>query len=233
MRSYKYLSFITSMFVTVLLASNVLSAAKVIDLRASIGPVALIFDAGTLVFPLSYIFGDILTEVYGFRASRRVIWTGFGALALLALFVWIAGMLPGEAAWEGYAGQAAYDAVLGGVSGLAVASLAAYLAGEFVNSYVLARMKVMTRGQWVWSRTITSTLAGQAVDTSVFIGIATVMGVFLPEQVVGLMVTNYVLKVGIEVVMTPLTLMVIRWLKRAEGEDVYDRGIQFNPFRLD
>ena len=232
MRSYRHLNTISGLFITVLLLSNLLSSAKIIDLGASIGPVPLIFDAGTLVFPISYIFGDILTEVYGYRASRRVIWMGFAATALMGAFVWLAGMLPGEAAWEGYAGQAAYDAILGGISRLVVASLLAYLIGEFVNSYVLAKMKIATNGRWVWSRTITSTLAGQIADTGVFIGVATLLGVFSTDQFVGLVLTNYVLKVGIEVVMTPLTLRVIRWLKSSEQEDYFDRDTDFNVFHI-
>jgi uncharacterized integral membrane protein (TIGR00697 family) len=231
-RNYRYLDVITAIFVTVLLLSNLLSSAKIIDLGISLGSVALIFDAGTLVFPISYIFGDILTEVYGYRTSRRVIWLGFAASALMAGLVWLAGVLPGEAAWESYAGQSAYDAILGGISGLVVASLAAYLAGEFANSYVLARMKVATSGRFLWARTIGSTIVGQAVDTTVFIGIATLLGVFRADQMVGLIITNYLLKVGIEVFFTPLTLMIIPWLKRAEQSDPYDRDTNFNPFRL-
>lgn len=232
-RHYKYLDLIMVLFVTVLLLSNLLSSAKIIDLGLSIGPLPLAFDAGTLVFPISYIFGDILTEVYGYRRSRRVIWSGFGATALMGLFVWLAGVLPGETFWEQSVGQDAFNAVLGGVSGLVVASLVAYFMGEFSNSYVLARMKVATKGRWVWMRTIGSTLVGQAIDTVTFFTIATALGVFPPELLVTLMVTNYILKVGLEVIMTPLTLQVIQWLKRAENEDYYDYNTDFNPFRLD
>ncbi len=231
-RQYRYLDVITAIFVAVLLLSNLLSSAKIIDLGLSLGGVPLIFDAGTLVFPISYIFGDILTEVYGYRTSRRVIWLGFAASALMAGLIWLAGVLPGEAAWESYAGQSAYDAILGGISGLVVASLAAYLAGEFANSYVMARMKVATSGRYLWMRTIGSTMVGQAIDTVVFIGIAALLGVFTPEQLPGLILTNYLLKVGIEVVLTPITLIVIRWLKRAEQSDPYDRDTNFNPFRI-
>jgi len=231
-KQYRYLGFIGAMFVTVLILSNLLSSAKIIDLNASIGPIPLIFDAGTLIFPISYIFGDILTEVYGYKASRRVIWTGFLAMVLMGLFVWLAGVLPGEAIWESYAGQSAYDAILGGISGLIVASLIAYLAGEFSNSYVLARMKVASKGRWLPARTIGSTLVGQAVDTVAFIGVATALGVFHPDQFVGLVVTNYIFKVGIEVIMTPITIVIINWLKKAEDEDYYDHNTQFNPFRI-
>lgn len=230
-RSYRYLDTITGLFVAVLLLSNLLSSAKIIDLGTALGPIPLIFDAGTLVFPVSYIFGDILTEVYGYRTSRRVIWLGFASSALMAGLVWLAGVLPGEATWQDYAGQSAYDAILGGISGLVAASLAAYLAGEFANSYVLARMKVASDGRFLWMRTIGSTLVGQAVDTSVFIGIATLLGVFTPEMVAGLIVTNYVLKVGVEVLFTPLTLRIVNWLKRAEDSDPFDRDTNFNPFR--
>ncbi len=231
-KQYRYLGFIGAMFVTVLILSNLLSSAKIIDLNASIGPIPLIFDAGTLIFPISYIFGDILTEVYGYKASRRVIWTGFLAMVLMGIFVWLAGVLPGEAIWESYAGQSAYDAILGGISGLIVASLIAYLAGEFSNSYVLARMKVASKGRWLPARTIGSTLVGQAVDTVAFIGVATALGVFHPDQFLGLVVTNYIFKVGIEVIMTPITIIIINWLKKAENEDYYDHNTQFNPFRI-
>lgn len=231
-RAYKYLDIVTAAFVTVLLLSNLLSSAKVVDLGFSLGPLAFVFDAGTLVFPLSYIFGDILTEIYGFRRSRRVIWIGFAATALMGFFVALAARLPGEGLWQGYAGQAAYDAILGGISGLVVASLAAYFAGEFVNSFVLARMKVATQGRWLWLRTIGSTLAGQAVDTVIFFVIAGALGVFPIASLLAIMATNYVFKVGIEILFTPVTVAVIAWLKRAEDEDVFDRHTDFNPFRL-
>lgn len=233
MERYRFFDLIMVLFVTVLLISNLLSSAKIIDLGASIGPIPLIFDAGTLVFPISYIFGDILTEVYGFRRSRRVIWSGFLATALMGFFVWLAGILPGEATWQEFVGQGAFDAILGGISGLIVASLIAYFVGEFSNSYVLARMKVLTNGRWVWTRTIGSTLVGQGIDTFVFIAIATVLGVFPPELFAGLVLTNYLFKVGIEVILTPLTLQIIGGLKRAENEDYFDRDTNFNPFRLD
>jgi queuosine precursor transporter len=232
MKHYRYYDLVMALFVTVLLLSNLLSSAKIIDLGISLGPLPLSFDAGTLVFPVAYIFGDILTEVYGYHRSRRVIWMGFIALALMGLFVWIAGLLPGESFWEETVGQSAYNAVLGGVSGLVVASLAAYFVGEFSNSYVLARLKVVTHGRWLWSRTIGSTLVGQAVDTLVFFLIATALGVFPGELFGSLVVTNYLLKVGIEVLMTPVTLWVIPRLKQAEQEDYYDRETNFNPFRL-
>ncbi len=231
-QSYKFYDAIMVLFVTTLLLSNVLSSAKIIDLGIVLGPLPLIFDAGTLIFPISYIFGDILTEVYGYKQSRRVIWFGFAAAAIMGFFVWLSGMLPGESAWQGYAGQTAYDAILGGVSGLIVASLVAYFVGEFSNSFILAKMKIATKGRWLWSRTIGSTLVGQAVDTVTFFLIATALGVFPPEILLSLVVTNYILKVGIEVILTPITLQIIPALKRAEQEDYYDYDTDFNPFRL-
>ncbi len=232
-RDYKFYDFVVALFVTVLLLSNLLSSAKIIDLGVSLGPIALIFDAGTLVFPIAYIFGDILTEIYGYRRSRRVIWSGFFATALMALFVWLANALPGEASWQAYAGDQAFRAILGGVSGLALASLLAYFVGEFTNSYVLARLKVLTNGRQLWTRTIGSTLVGQAVDTIIFFVIATMLGVFTWELFISLVLTNYLFKVGIEVLFTPITIRVIGFLKKAENEDVYDVGTDFNPFRLD
>ena len=229
---YRYFDFIMAMFVTVLLLSNLLSSAKIIDLGVELLGIPLSFDAGTLVFPISYIFGDILTEIYGYRRSRRVIWTGFFATALMGFFVWLAGVLPGESGWAEYAGQSAFDAILGGVSGLVVASLIAYFVGEFSNSYVLARMKVLTDGRFLPLRTIGSTLVGQAVDTVAFFLIAAALGVFPWEILPSLMLTNYIFKVGIEILLTPLTVRVIGVLKRAENEDYYDRDTNFNPFKI-
>lgn len=234
-KTYKYYDVVMAMFVTVLLLSNLLSSAKIIDLGASIGPVALVFDAGTLVFPISYIFGDVLTEVYGYRRSRRVIWMGFAATALMGLFVWLTGILPGAGFWQESTGDAAYNAVLGSISALVVASLAAYFVGEFSNSYVLAKMKVAMNGRYLPLRTIGSTLVGQAVDSAVFIGLATLLApvAFPADQMLNLILTNYVLKVGIEVLLTPVTVAFVNWLKRTEQEDVYDVNTDFNPFRID
>jgi hypothetical protein len=233
-KQYRYYDFVVALFVTVLLISNLLSSAKFIDLGVTVGPLALIFDAGTLVFPVSYIFGDILTEVYGYKRSRRVIWAGFLATALMGFFVWLAGVLPSEAGWEASVGTGAYNAVLGGISGLIVASLAAYWMGEFTNSYVLARMKIATKGRWLWSRTIGSTLAGQGVDTVIFVAVATLLGVsgFTWALLPSIVFTNYVFKVMIEVLFTPITLQVVIYLKRVENEDYYDYDTRFNPFRL-
>lgn len=231
-RPYRYLDLVMAAFVTILLISNIASSAKIVDWGFSILGLPLAFDAGTLMFPLSYIFGDILTEVYGFKKSRRVIWVGFAASAVMSGSFWVIQHLPGEALWQGYAGDAAYGAILGGVSsgGIIVASLAAYFLGEFSNSYVLAKMKVAMNGRMLWARTIGSTLIGEGIDTIGFILIATLFGVFPWEIFWTLVVTNYVFKVGIEVLFTPVTYAVTGFLKRAEHEDYYDRKTNFNPF---
>jgi uncharacterized integral membrane protein (TIGR00697 family) len=233
-QSYRYLDTITAIFVAVLLISNIASAAKIVDWGVSLFGLRLAFDAGTLLFPLSYIFGDVLTEVYGYRRSRKVIWTGFALSALMALTFWLVGRLPGEAEWQEMAGQQSYDAILGGVSsgGIIVASLAAYFAGEFSNSYVMAKMKIATRGRWLWARTIGSTLVGEGVDTALFVAIACLFGVFPWSIALTLIVTNYIFKVGIEALMTPFTYRIVNGLKRAEGEDYYDHDTDFNPFRV-
>lgn len=231
-KSYKYYDVVMAFFITVLLVSNVASSAKIVDLRLSIFGFPLAFDAGTLLFPLSYIFGDILTEVYGFKRSRRVIWMGFFALALSAAVFWLVSVLPGETTWQEYAGDAAYLAILGGMSsgGIVLGSLAGYWTGEFSNAVVLAKMKVWTEGRHLWMRTIGSTLVGQMVDTTAFVLVATLMGVFPWELFATLVVTNYILKVGIEALMTPVTYWVVNFLKKAENEDVFDRETKFSPF---
>jgi hypothetical protein len=233
-RGYRYLDTVTAIFVAVLLISNIASSAKIVDWGVSLFSLRLAFDAGTLLFPVSYIFGDVLTEVYGYRRSRRVIWTGFGLSALMALVFWLVGRLPGEVEWETYAGQEAYNAILGGVSsgGIIVASLVAYFAGEFSNSYVMAKMKIATGGRWLWARTIGSTLVGEGVDTALFVMIACLLAVFPWSIALTLIVTNYIFKVGVEALMTPLTYRIVNGLKRAEREDFYDYDTDFNPFRV-
>lgn len=232
--AYKYVDFVTVAFVSVLLISNIASAAKIVDWGVSLFGLPLAFDAGTLIFPISYIFGDILTEVYGYKRSRRVIWSGFAASLLLALSLGLIGLMPGETTWQGYAGQEAYDAILGGVAsgGIIVASLSAYFAGEFSNSVILARLKVITQGRFLWLRTIGSTLVGQGIDTAIFILAATLFGVFPWSLALTLIVSNYIFKVMIEVLFTPLTYALVNFLKRAEEEDYYDVDTDFNPFSL-
>lgn len=229
-RSYKYLDLVMAIFVTVLIVSNIASSAKIIDWGVSIASIPLAFDAGTILFPISYIFGDVLTEVYGFKRSRRVIWVGFGCLALTSIVLWLVHIMPGEATWQEQTGQAAFDAVLGGVfsGGIVAASLIAYLAGEFMNSIVLAKMKIATNGKWLWMRTIGSTLVGEAVDSLIFIGIASLFGVFPWSIFWTLVITNYIFKCTIEILMTPVTYWVVAKLKHVESEDFYDRGTKFN-----
>lgn len=235
MKPHKYYDLIMALFVTVLLVSNIASSAKIVDWGVSILGLRLSFDAGTLLFPISYIFGDVLTEVYGYRRSRRVIWVGFAAAALMSAVLWLVSRLPGETTWQSYAGDQAYASILGGVSdgGIILASLAAFFIGEFSNSYVLARLKVTTRGRYLWVRTIGSTLVGEGLDTLVFIMIASAFGVFPWEIALSLIVANYVFKVFIEALMTPLTYRIVNFLKRAEHEDVYDVDTDFNPFKFE
>lgn len=233
---YRYFDLVMALFITVLLVSNIASSAKIVDWGVALFGVPLAFDAGTLLFPISYIFGDVLTEVYGYRLSRRVIWAGFGCALLMSATFWLVARLPGEAYWEQNVGQAQYQAVLGGVSSGAIvlASLIAYWAGEFSNSFVLAKMKIMTRGRWLWTRTIGSTLVGEGVDTLLFISLATWLKVpgFVPEIWLTLILTNYLFKVGVEALMTPLTYRVVNGLKKAEQEDYFDIGTDFNPFKI-
>lgn len=234
LRPYRFFDLVMALFVTVLIVSNIASSAKIVDWGFSLLGVPMAFDAGTLLFPVSYIFGDVLTEVYGYRRSRRVIWTGFACLALTALVLGVVRVLPGEAQWQGYAGQEAFIAILGGISsgGIVLASLVAYWAGEFSNSYVLARMKVKTQGRFLWMRTIGSTLVGEGVDTIVFMLVATLAGVFPWEIFVSLTLTNYLFKVIVEALMTPATYWVVNLLKRTEREDYYDTTTNFNPFGI-
>src|SRR5512139_3495394 len=202
---YKYFDLIMALFVAVLLISNVASS-KILQL----GPFT--FDGGTILFPVSYIFGDILTEVYGYRRSRRVIWTGFACAGLMAAVLMLVGALPPAKGWEN---QKAYEAILGTTPRIVAASLIAYFAGEFSNSYTLARMKILTQGRWLWTRTIGSTLVGEGVDTLLFVTIA--FAGTLPWPLFwSIVVSNYVFKVGLEAVMTPATYKVTNSLKRAE-----------------
>ena len=228
----RYFDLIVALFVTVLIVSNVASSAKIVDLRFEVLGVPMAFDAGTILFPVSYIFGDILTEVYGYRRSRRAIWTGFFCLGLAALVFFAVGKLPGEATWQEYAGEAAYTAILGGMStgGIVLGSLAGYWSGEFTNSFVLAKMKVLTAGRWLWTRTIGSTLLGELVDTAAFVTVASLFGVFPWSLFLTLTLTNDLFKVAIEACMTPLTYAAVNGLKKAEAEDYFDRDTDFNPF---
>ncbi len=229
-RVYRYFDLVMAVFVTVLIVSNIASSAKIVDWGVSLFSLPLAFDAGTILFPISYIFGDVLTEVYGFRKSRRVIWTGFACLALTAFVLWLVRIMPGEVTWMESTGQAAFNNVLGGISsgGIVLASLAAYLMGAFTNSVILARLKVATKGRWLWIRTIGSTLVGEGVDSIIFVAVACLMGVFPWSLFLILVVTNYIFKSLIEVLMTPVTYWVVGKLKRAENEDYFDTKTRFS-----
>ena len=220
-KSYKHLDAIATLFVTVLLISNITST-KIVSLGW------FTFDGGTLIFPLSYIFGDILTEVYGYSRSRKVIWLGFFCAFLMVLTFNLVGALPPAADWK-Y--QEAYNQILGSTPRIVAASLIAYWVGEFSNSFILAKLKILTRGKWLWTRTIGSTLVGQVLDTAIFILIA-FLGVFPNSILWALIASNYLFKCGIEILFTPVTYWVTGWLKRQEQEDYYDANTNFNPFRF-
>ena len=220
-RQYKYYDLILGLFVAVLLISNVASS-KVLDL----GPFT--FDGGTILFPISYIFGDILTEVYGYKKSRRVIWTGFFAAFLMSAVFMIVGKLPPASDWPN---QAAYEKILGLTPRIVIASLIAYFAGEFSNSFTLAKMKIFSRGRFLWTRTIGSTIVGEGVDTLLFVFIA-FYGVFPGDLLLSILISNYIFKVGFETVFTPFTYLIVGFLKRKENCDVYDYDTDFNPFSI-
>jgi len=211
-----------ALFVAVLIISNVAST-KILSIGSFIT-----FDGGTILFPISYIFGDILTEVYGYSKARRVIWTGFLCTALAALIFYIVQILPPAKGWEN---QEAYVKILGLTPRIVAASLIAYFAGEFSNSFTLAKMKIFTKGRWLWTRTIGSTLIGELVDTLLFVTIA-FLGVFDQGLLYSVFISNYIFKVGVEIVATPLTYVIVRFLKRSEGVDYYDYRTKFNPFRV-
>ncbi len=220
-KNYKYLGAISVFFVSVLLISNVAST-KIVDLKW------FTFDGGTLLFPLSYIFGDILTEVYGYKRSRGVIWLGFFMALLMSIVFIIVGKLP---AAEGWNNQVAYDAILGLTPRIVGASLIAYFFGAFSNSFILAKMKILTNGKWLWTRTIGSTLVGELVDSTLFILIA-FFGILPNSLLLTLIISNYLFKTGIEILFTPVTYKVVKFLKVKEAEDYYDydEDTNFNPF---
>jgi len=228
-RSYKYLDALTTAFVVILLVSNLI-AQKICLIgpvsagRWSIGPFAV--SGAVLLFPITYIFGDVFTEVYGYAASRRAIWLGFLGTALLYVMGAIVIKLPSAPGWQN---QQAFTTVFGFIPRILAASLIAYWAGEFANSYTMARLKLVTNGRMLWTRTIGSTVVGQAVDTILVITL-TFGGIYPVSILVNTMATGYVLKVGYEVIATPLTYLVINWLKRAEQSDAFDRHQSFNPF---
>jgi queuosine precursor transporter len=220
-RPLRYFDFFMAAFVAILLLSNLIGAAKL----STVG--GFTFGAGILFFPLGYVIGDVLTEVYGYARARRCVWAGFGAMLFMALMSYVVVSLPPAAGWPD---QKAYESVFGNTWRIVAASLVAFWAGEFANSFVLAKMKILTRGKHLWSRTIGSTIIGQGVDSILFYPLA-FLGVWQTHQVALVMVTNWALKVGWEVVLTPATYAVVGFLKRREGLDVYDSGTNFTPFR--
>lgn len=217
-RQYRHIDSITALFVAVLLISNIAST-KILTLGF------LTFDGGTLLFPLSYIFGDVLTEVYGFKRARKAIWLGFASAFLMSFLFFVVGILPPAEGWEN---QKAYDAILGVTPRIVAASLVAYFSGSYTNSIILAKMKIFTKGRFLWMRTIGSTIVGEFVDTLIFALIA-FAGTLTRETLVALIASNYVFKVGVEALFTPLTYRIIAWLKRTEGEDYYDYETKFTP----
>lgn len=221
-KQYKYYDVIVAVFVAVLLISNIVSVKL-----TSIGP--LLFDAGTILFPFAYIIGDVLTEVYGYKKARRTIWLGFVSLLVLSVTLIIVQALPPDPSWGN---QQAYEAILGLVPRIALASLCGYLVGEFANSIVLAKLKVRTKGRWLWLRTISSTVIGSGLDTVVFSVIA-FGGILTGSELWQLIATVYSIKLFVEIVCTPITYAVVGWLKRAEKVDVYDRHMNFSPFATD
>jgi len=239
-RHYRYFDYVMAAFVAILLLSNLIGAAKLstvtipgIAMLLSWLPEMLrptsdnvIFGAGIMFFPISYVIGDVLTEVYGYANARRCVWAGFAALLFMAFMSWVVVALPPAAGWDG---QPAYESVFGSTWRIVAASVIAFWAGEFVNSFVLAKMKILTQGKHLWTRTIGSTVFGQAVDSAIFYPIA-FMGKWSTDQVLTVMFVNWFLKVVWEALLTPVTYAVVGWLKRREGVDVFDEGTDFSPF---
>jgi len=218
---FRFFDILVALFVAVLLISNIAST-KILTLWK------FTFDGGTLLFPMSYIFGDILTEVYGFRRSRRVIWLGFFSALLMSFVLFIVQILPPAVDWQN---QSAYERILGFIPRIVLASLLAYFAGEFSNSIVLSRLKILTRGKYLWTRTIGSTIIGEGIDTMIFCTIA--FSGILPKQVFwAVLVSNYIFKCAVEILLTPLTYQIVGFLKRKENTDVYDYGVKYNPFQI-
>jgi uncharacterized integral membrane protein (TIGR00697 family) len=222
-RLFKYYDLVMALFVTILLCSNVIGAAKVCTVWG------FTFGAGVLFFPISYIFNDVLTEVYGYARARKVVWAGFGAIVFASFMSWVVVTLPPA---EGWNDQHAYEAVFGQTPRIVFASLMAFFVGEFANSYVLAKMKIKTSGRHLWARTIGSTIVGEGVDSLVFYPVA-FYGVWQNKLVLTVMVSNYIVKVLWEAVVTPVTYQVVGFLKRAEQEDYYDVDTDFTPFSIE
>ena len=228
-RQYRYYDLVMVAFVTVLICSNLIGPAKIAQLDLPLLGVVT-FGAGVLFFPISYVFGDILTEVYGYDRARKVIWAGFAGLIFASVMATIVVALPPAPFWNH---QAAYEVAFGSAWRIVLASMIAYFCGEFVNSFVLAKMKVLTQGRWLWTRTIGSTIAGEAVDSALFYPLAFYgTGIIPDDKLPVVMFAQFVTKVAVEVLFTPLTYRIVSVLKRAEQEDYYDRTTNFNPFAL-
>jgi len=225
-RVYRYYDLIMASFVCVLLCANLIGTSKVATV--TLFGQEIRFGAGNLFFPLSYLFGDILTEVYGYARSRKVVWAGFGALAFASGMSWVVVHLPPARGWDG---QATVEAAFGSTWRIALASLTGYFVGEFGNSFTLAKLKIFTGGRWLWTRTIGSTIVGELGDTLVFYPLA-FYGAWSNDVLVSVIIANYFIKVGWEVVATPITYRVVGALKRIEHEDYYDRDTNFTPFSL-
>jgi queuosine precursor transporter len=223
MARYKYYDLVMALFVTILLCSNVIGAAKVATVWG------FTFGAGVLFFPISYIFNDVLTEVYGYARARKVVWAGFGAIVFASFMSWVIVTLPPAMGWND---QQAYETVFGQTPRIVFASLTAFFVGEFANSYVLAKMKVKTNGRHLWMRTIGSTIVGEAVDSMVFYPVA-FLGVWDRSLVLQVMISNYTIKCAWEALVTPVTYKVVNFLKRAEQEDYYDHKTNFTPFSIE
>ena len=228
-RQYKYFEFVMAAFVAVYLCSNLIGPAKAAQLNLPLlGPVT--FGAGVLFFPISYIFGDILTEVYGYARARQVIWAGFGAMLFASIMAWVVVHLPPAPEWQN---QAAYEIAFGSTWRIVAASLIAFFCGEFVNSYILAKMKIWTDGKYLWTRTIGSTIFGEGVDSLIFYPIAFFNSGLIPNELLPkIMLAQFFAKVGVEILFTPVTYKIVAWLKRAEHEDYYDRDTNFTPFTI-
>jgi len=228
-RTFRYFEFVMAAFVTILVCSNLIGPAKIAQVDAPLVG-SLTFGAGVLFFPISYVFGDVLTEVYGYARSRRVIWAGFAALGFASFMAWVVVALPPAPFWKH---QGAYEVAFGSTWRIALASMIAYFCGEFVNSFTLAKMKILTEGRWLWTRTIGSTIVGEGVDSILFYPLAFYGTGIIPDHALPMvMLAQFVAKVGVEVVFTPFTYAIVGWLKRAEHEDYYDRETRFTPFSL-
>jgi uncharacterized integral membrane protein (TIGR00697 family) len=231
----RYYEFVMVAFVVILVCSNLIGPAKIAQVDLPFTPpwsdtAVLVFGAGVLFFPISYVFGDILTEVYGYARSRRVIWAGFAALFFASFMAWVVVSLPPAPFWKN---QAAYEVAFGNAWRISLASMIAYFCGEFVNSFVLAKMKIVTQGRHLWSRTIGSTIFGEGVDSLLFYPLAFWgTGIIPNDALPKVMLAQFIAKVTVEVLFTPVTYAIVGWLKRAEGIDHYDRDTKFTPFTI-